>query len=253
MSYDLIKANLNLYAVLQNLEDLVAFDPQTAKLVKNWRISIQFTVKGGPQAFVEFKDGTCHVGQGRHPAPSVKLFFTSPDHLNRMMDGKANPIPLRGFTRLGFLTKEFPKATDRLEYFLKPTPERLDDSAYLALNTRMTLNTAAFSVPELARLDPLAKMSAAHIQDGTVVIKILPDGPAAHVSFSKGRIESGKADVERPMAMLLLKNMQIANDFFNGRLDLFTAVAMGDVMIKGQTPMLDALGLILDRVPEYLD
>ncbi|MBI9085212.1 MAG: SCP2 sterol-binding domain-containing protein [Desulfobacterales bacterium] len=253
MSYDIVKAHLNLHAVLQNLEDLVAYDPQTAELAKDWRISIQFSVKGGPQAFVDFRDGTCHVGRGSHPAPSVKLFFTSPAHLNRMMDGKANPIPLKGFTRLGFLAKEFPKATDRLEYFLKPTPELLRDEGYLALNTRMTLNTAAFSVPELAQLDPLAKLSAAHIQDGTVVIKILPEGPAAHVSFAKGRIESGKTDVERPMAKLSLRNMQIANDFFNGRLDLFTAVAMGDVMIKGQTPMLDALGLILDRVPEYLE
>ena len=253
MSYDLIKASLNLHAVLQNLEELVAYDPQTANLVKAWRISIQFSVKGGPQAFVEFKDGTCRVGRGSHPSPSVKLFFTSPDHLNRMMDGKANPIPLKGFTRLGFLAKEFPKATDRLEYFLKPTPELLADPDYLALNTRMTLNTAAASVPELALLDPLAKMSAAHIQDGTVMIKIMPDGPAAHVSFAKGRIESGKTEIERPMARLSLKDMQIANDFFNGRLDLFTAVATGDVMIKGQTPMLDALGLILDRVPAYLE
>lgn len=253
MSYDLIKANLNLHAVLQNLEDLVAYDPQTAELAKDWRIAIQFSVKGGPQAFVAFDNGACRVGRGSHPTPSVKLFFTSPGHLNRMMDGKANPIPLKGFTRLGFLAKEFPKATDRLEYFLKPAPDRLEDADYLALNTRMTLNTAAFSVPELAALDPLAQMSAAHIQDGTVLIKILPDGPAAHVSFAGGRIEAGKTEVERPMAKLLLRNMRIANDFFNGRLDLFTAVAVGDVIIKGQTPMLDALGLILDRVPAYLE
>jgi hypothetical protein len=252
MSYDLIKANLNLYAVLRNLEDLVAHDPETARTVKDWQVSIQFSVRGGPQLHVSFDKGVCRVGRGRHPNPSVKLFFTSPSHLNRMMDGEANPIPLKGFTRIGFLTKEFPKATDRLEYFLKPTDERLQDPTYLALNTRMTLNTAAFSVGELAPLDHLAKLNAAHIQDGTVLIKILPDGPAACVTFDGGRIDAAKEEVSRPTARLQLRNMQVANDFFNGKLDLFTAATTGDVMIKGQTPMLDALGLILDRIPVYL-
>jgi len=252
MSSDLIKANLNLYAVLQNLEDLVAHDPETARTAKDWQVSIQFIVRGGPQLHVSFDGGACKVRRGRHPNPGVKLYFTSPAHFNRMMEGQANPIPLKGFTRLGFLTREFPKATDRLEHFLKPTDERLQDPAYLALNTRMTLNTAAFSVGELAKLDPLAGLAAAHIQDGTVLIKILPDGPAASITFDKGRIEAAKEDVPRPMARLQMKNMRVANDFFNGKLDLFTAATTGDVMIKGQTPMLDALGLILDRIPVYL-
>ena len=253
MSFNQIKAHLNLHAVLQNLEDLVAHDPQTAQLTKDWRISIQFSVKGGPSAFVEFENGRCRVGPGNHPSPSVRLFFTSPEHLNKMMDGKANPIPLKGFTRLGFLSKEFPKATDRLEHFLKPTPERLADAGYLALNTQMTLNTAAFCVPHLARLDPLARTIAHHIQDGTVLIKVLPDGPAASIRFAGGHIEAQKSEPQTPMAVLFLKDIGVANDFFNGKLDLFTAVAMGDVIIKGQTPMLDALGLILDRIPAYLN
>lgn len=253
MSFHQIKAHLNLHAVLQNLEDLVAHDPQTAQLTRDWRISIQFSVKGGPSAFVAFENGQCRVGPGNHPSPAVRLFFTSPEHLNKMMDGKANPIPLRGFTRLGFLSKEFPKATDRLEYFLKPTPERLADDEYLALNTRMTLNTAAFCVPYLARLDPLARAVAHHIQDGAVSIKVLPNGPAASIRFAAGSIEPQKAEAQTPMAVLSLKDIRVANDFFNGKLDLFTAVAMGDVIIRGQTPMLDALGLILDRIPVYLN
>ena len=252
MNHELIKASLNLYAVLQNLEDLVAYDATVGNLAKAWNVAIQFSVFKGPAAYIEFKNGTCRVGRGHHAAPDVRLFFTSAAHLNRMMDGKGNPIPLKGFTRLGFLTKEFPKATDRLEYYLKPTDELLADEQYLALNTRMTLNTAAFAVRELAQLDPIARLNAAHIQDGTVLMKVLPDGPAAHVQFSSGDIQVFKGDVKRPMAMLLFRNFEIANRFLNGKMDVFTAVAAGDVMIKGQTPMLDSLGLILDRVPAYL-
>ncbi len=252
MTHELVKASLNLHAVLQNLEDLVAYDATVADLAKAWNVSIQFSVLNGPAAYIEFKNGTCRVGPGNHAAPNVRLFFTSPAHLNRMMDGKGNPIPLKGFTRLGFLTKEFPQATDRLEYYLKPTDERLKDEHYLTLNTRMTLNTAAFAVKELARLDTIGRLNAGHIQDGIVLMKILSDGPAAHIKFSAGSIEVFKGDVEKPAAMLLFKDFGVANRFLNAKMDVFSAVAAGDVMIKGQTPMLDSLGLILDRVPAYL-
>jgi hypothetical protein len=104
----------------------------------------------------------------------------------------------------------------------------------------------------MGRLDPIGRLNAAHIQDGTVLMKILPDGPAAHVTFAAGNIEVVKGDVERPIAMLLFKDFYIANRFLNGKLDTWSAVAAGDVMIRGQTPMLDYLGLILDRIPAYL-
>lgn len=252
MTHELVKASLNLHAVLQNLEDLVAHDTETAALAATWNVCIQFSIYGGPATHIEFKDGTCRVRRGKHPAPDIRLFFTSAAHLNRMMDGKGNPIPLKGFSRLGFFTKEFPKATDRLEYYLKPTQSLLADEQYLALNTRMTLNTAAFAVKELARLDPIGRLNAAHITDGTILMKILPEGPAVHVKFSSGEIDVIKGDVKQPMAMLLFKETQIANRFLSGKMDVFGAVAAGDVMIRGQAPMLDALGLILDRVPLYL-
>ncbi len=252
MNHELIKASLNLNAVLQNLEELVAYDATVGDLARAWNVAIQFSVLNGPAAYVEFKEGHCRVGRGKHAAPNVRLFFTSAAHLNRMMDGKGNPIPLKGFTRLGFLTKEFPKATDRLEYYLKPTDALLKDEQYLALNTRMTLNTAAFAVKELARLDTIGQLNAAHIQDGIVLLKILPDGPAANIKFAAGTIEVSKGDVAKPTAMLLFKDFEIANRFLNGKMDVFSAVAAGDVMIRGQSMMLDSLGLILDRVPVYL-
>ena len=61
-------------------------------------------------------------------------------HLNKMFDGNSNPIPLKGFTKLGFLDKEFSKVTDKLEYYLKPTPELLEDPNYLNINTNIYFN-----------------------------------------------------------------------------------------------------------------
>jgi hypothetical protein len=252
MSHERIKANLNLYAVLKNFEDLVANDPDTASLVKDWDVSIAFRVLAGPKAYVGFKNGACIVGRGKHKRPSVVLFFISPAHLNRMMEGKGNPIPLKGFTRLGFLKKEFSTLTEKLEYYLKPTDELLKNDTYLELNTRLTLNTAAFAVRELGLLDPIAKLAVSRIGNGTVNMKILPHGPAVHVTFRDGDIEVGKDEADRPMAAMFMKDVRVANDFLNSKIDPFTAIASGDVMIKGQIPLLESLSLILDRIPHYL-
>ncbi len=169
-----------------------------------------------------------------------------------MMEGTANPIPLKGFTRLGFLKKDFTKVTERFEYYLKPTAELLRDKAYLELNTRLTLHTAAFAVRELGLLDPVGKLIASQIGNGSVNLKILPHGPAVHVNFRNGDIKPGKGEAESPMAIMSMKNVKVANDFLKGKMDTFAAIAYGDVMIKGQIPMLESLSLILDRIPHYL-
>ncbi len=252
MDIELIKAHLSLYAVLVNLEDLVALDRESSSLAKDWDISIQFTVKGGPSAHVIFKNGACTVGRGRHKHSSVILYFTSPAHLNRMFEGKGNPIPLRGFTKLGFLGKDFPKLTKRLEHYLKPTPELLRDPSYMALNTRFTLNTAAFAACELGRLDPVGKLNMSHIHNGALLFKVLPKGPAVSIDFSDGDGRPGKGDVARPMSALFFKNIKVANDMLSGRLDMFAAVAKGELMLRGHISMIDSLGAVLDRIPLYL-
>ena len=252
MSFALVKAHLNLFAVMQNLEDLVTCDPEMSSLSRNWNLSMQFVVRGGPRSFVDFRNGTCTVGRRKPRKSSVKLFFTSPEHLNSMFDGTGKPIPLKGFTRLGFLTGGFTRLTGKLEYYLKPTDELLKDRAYLELNTRFTLNTAAFAAREIALFDPVGKLNAPHIRNGAVLMSILPDGPSVHMVFADGEITVKKGDVENPMACMFMKDLHVANDFLNGRIDAFTSIAGGDVLIKGQTPMLDALNLILDRIPLYL-
>ncbi|MBP7586113.1 MAG: SCP2 sterol-binding domain-containing protein [Spirochaetes bacterium] len=252
MSFQLIKAHLNLYAVLQNLEDLVKYDREMSNLARDWDVSIQFSVIGGPKSHVVFKNGTCTVGRGKCKSPSVVLLFTSPEHLNKMFDNKANPIPVKGFTRLGFLTKEFPKLTKKMEYYLKPTDELLKDQSYLEMNTRLTVNTAAFALRELALLDPVGMLALPHIGKGIVQMKVMPAGPGVYIDFKDDDITVTKGDAARPMALMGMRGLKIANAFLNGKMDTFTAVASGDVMIKGQMPMLDSMSLILDRVPVYL-
>ena len=159
MDIDLIKAHLNLYAVFQNLEALPALDAETADRIKDWDLAIQISVRNGPNAFLEFKGGACTHGRGTHPNPAIKLFLMSPAHLNAMFDGKSNPIPLKGFTRLGFLQRDFAALTDRLTYFLRPTEELLADEAYLKTNTALTLFTGSTPSRNWRRWNPRARRS----------------------------------------------------------------------------------------------
>ncbi|MDM8516123.1 hypothetical protein QUF76_07985 [Desulfobacterales bacterium HSG16] len=253
MSHELLTARLNAYAVLKNLEDLVVHDREMALFTKDWNIAIRFFVLNGPDAFVEFDSGKCRVGKGGgEKKSSVILFFHSPAHFNKMMDGKASPVPVKGFTKLRFLTKEFSVLTEKLEYYLKPNADLLADPKWVALNTRMTLTTAVWSIPELAELDPVANILSSHMGKGSISLGILPDGPKVNLTVNKDSIVPAKGEIKAPAAAMTMKDMTVANDFLNGRLDAFTAIATGDVSIRGQIPMVDTLSLMLDRIALYL-
>jgi hypothetical protein len=254
VDYQSILAHLNLRAVLPNLEALVANDDQAAAIAKKSNMCIRFRVRNGPDAYVKFEQGACRVGQGDPGRTDILLFFTSCEHLNKMFDGQSNPIPLKGFTKIGFLTGTFQKLTDRLEYFLKPDDtDAKKDADYTAINTNLMMLTAARAISVLSKTEGAGRAIAAGIPDGSVLMKVLPDGPAVSISFKGGQAEMVKGEVDAPLACMFMKNEQIANDLLNQKLDPFAAIAGGDVMIRGQIPMLDGMDLMLDRIGLYLE
>ncbi len=253
MTYQKIRAGINLYAVIKNLEDLIALDNECNQLVRESVISIQFKVKNGPKAWINFNKGECEVGQGKIKNPKIVLWFSSPEHLNKMFDGKANPIPLKGFTKIKFLQNEFTQITSKLEYYLKPELIKTPSDDYLKLNTRFTLTVAAFALSEIAKNDKKAKITASHIPNGKIQLSVLPDGPAVYLTIEKGVITANKGKTNNPDAVMEMKDYKTANDFLNGKSNPFKAIACGEVIIKGQTPMLDNLSLILDKVQHYIE
>ncbi len=145
MSHDSIRARLNLYAVLPNLEDVVREDPQMRALVSDARVTVRFVVANGPRAYVRFSNGVCTVGRGSGPGPqapgaglaasapssagpSVVLSFASASHLNKMFDGAGSPIPLWGFIVWAFSSTSSPssatawRTTSRPPKNCSPTP-----------------------------------------------------------------------------------------------------------------------------------
>jgi len=264
MSFEDVRARLNLFAVLPNLEDVVRDDPEMRALVADTRLTVRLTIANGPGTAVRFDHGECTVGPVTRrdeaggaggaggSGPTVRLAFTSAAHLNKMFDGKGQPIPYWGFNHLGFLMKEFTELTDRMAYYLTPTDELLSHPGYLKINTLLTLNTAAFAVPVLLGHDPECAPLRHNLEHGTVVIKVLPDGPAVSLVCGASGVLPIKGELSHPTALVLLRDLQAANDFLNGRLDVYAAAVTGEVQIWGQVVMVDSLALVLDRVGKYL-
>ncbi len=260
MSFDDVRARLNLFAVLPNLEDVVAGDEEMRALVSEARITIKFKVANGPGTSVRFAGGVCTVGPQPGPeavadggsGPTVRLVFTSSSHLNKMFDGASQPIPIWGFNHISFLKKEFTELSDRMAYYLSPTDELLEHPRYLAMNTRLTLNTAAFAVPVLLGHDPDCIPLRHGLSQGTVVIKVLPDGPAVSLVCGASGVLAVKGELTHPSALVLLRDLPTANAFLAGKLDTFAAAVTGEVQIWGRVGMVDTLALVLDRVGKYL-
>jgi len=252
MQDNLVKAHLNLHAVLPNLEELVEFDPEMTRLVGSWGVTVEFSVRQGPHAHISIHNGQCRVGRGPADRTDVKLWFKSPQHLNAMFDGKANPVPVKGFTRLGFMSNEFGKLTDRLEHYLRASDDVLADERVFAFVTRCMLYTAILGLAELAERDPAVSDLAAHTPNGTAEFKILPDGPAVHLTHRDGRFTAGKGPAEAPNVKMHFRDVRVCNDLLNGRMDAFAALGRGDVAITGFLPLADQLNAMLEYLEPYL-
>jgi len=252
MSYEHIKANLNLFAVLRNFEDLPKYDPEAFELIKQTDEIIEFWILGNPSAYLVFKNGECSYFENYSKSGSIKLFFITPYHFNMMLDNKAYPIPLKGLLKINFLQNEFTKISKRLEYYLKPDDDLLKDNKYIEINTLFTLNTALFAAQILSVYDPKGKILASQIPDGIIQIQISSNGPVSHLIIKDGVFKAVKGCVKSPSASMFIEDIKVANDLLNNKIDPFTAIASGDVQIKGQLPMIDTLSLIFDLIPNYL-
>lgn len=243
-------ANINLYAVLRNIEELCDLDDEMHNLIKGKDISIQFVVRGGPEAVLKFKDNKCTFIKGRDKC-NIKLFFKSPSHFNAMVSGDSNPIPLKGFSKLKFLTNDFISITDRLTHYLTPTDELLMDSNYFHINTVLTAYTAIFALAEIGNTDRIGRLNASRIPDGLIQVMI-KEGPAISIDAKSGHLTATKGHVESPRAWMIFDSIQTANEMLNGKIDSYSCISTGKLEMKGFIPMLDNTDKLLGQVSKYL-
>lgn len=243
-------AYINMYAVLKDLEVLVRLDDEARSLANvKEPMSISFNVADGPQATLTFREGTCTMTEGL--GGKIKLKLKSPQHLNQMIDGVKNPTPYGGFTKIGFLTKDFTKMTDIMTRYLKATPEDLADRAFFEKSTEMMFYLIANALAAIGNYDEVGKVSASKIPDGSISMEI-GDGPCAEIVVKDHKLTTYNRKAENPRAYMIFRNMDVARGLFEGSVESMSAIASGDIVMKGYIPMIDNLNKLLARVAMYL-
>lgn len=250
---DQLKARLNLKAVLRTIELLPELDAVSAELIKDWKISIRFAIWSDAQVVLDFHDGRCVFHADSKEKTDVSLFFSSPAKLNAMFENKGSPFLLKGFTKISFLKKDLPRLFERLEYFLKPCPDTVQDEAFKEANLTLSLSTAIFAIPELLKLDPVSQRIAPQLGAGSLQFSVEPQGPHAHVIYDgRGGAVSFSGPAVNPTSMTVFKNAQVAHALVEGSLDSFAAVASGDIQLRGMIPLIDHTNVVLDQLPKYI-
>jgi len=250
MKDQLTLASINLNAVLRNLEDLCELDLQSKKLIAGKNITVGFKISGGPEALLHFKEGKCRFEKGRGQC-DIKLYFKSPEHFNQMMEGKANPIPLKGITKLNFLKNEFMELTNRMAFFLKPSEELLKDEKYFYINTILTSYTAFFTLGEIGNHDEIGRLNAYRIPNGIIQISV-EQGPSINIHAMNGHLETLKNKTDNPRASMHFSSLEAANQLLNGKIDSYSCIATGQLQLKGYIPMIDNMNKLLSQVSKYL-
>ncbi|GKX29347.1 hypothetical protein SH1V18_18270 [Vallitalea longa] len=251
MTQEPTKAYINLYAIFRDLEDLCELDEDMKALIKDLDMTIKFIVKNGPKGFLSFKNGKCTFCKNLDKS-NITLYFKSPSHFNNMIDGKANPIPLKGLSKISFLKNEFITLTDKLTYYLKPTPSLLENSTYLRINTILTAYTAFFALAQVGNTDPIGKLNAERIPDGIINVSITESNTAIHLIVKDGHLEAKKGLSPNHRASMTFTDIATTNKILTGAIDTYSCIATQKLEMKGYIPMLDNMNKLLGLVSSYL-
>lgn len=252
-THEEVMARINLFGVLRSLQELVALDAESKNLVKDSNITLEFVVRGGIRGALNFSGGACEFIEGRADKTDIRLFFTSPSHLNRMMEGKANPIPLKGLLKIGFLTGTFVKLTDRLSQFLRPKDGALEDPVFFAVNTKLTAFVAFHSVSEVGNWDDAGRASARQIPDGVLQVRVEEEGgPALAITVEGGRLSTCAGVHPDHRCLMWFMDLETLAQLLNGELEAIAIFTQGRAGVRGYVPLADKLNPILGLLPGYL-
>lgn len=243
-------AYINLYSVLRNIEDLCRLDDVAKALIADVDLSIAFVIKGGTKAALVFKNGACKFVANRGSA-NIRLYFASCEHFNKMVEGKAKPIPLKGLLKISFLTGTFTKLTERLVYFLRPDESLFEDSKFKLIHTELMLYTAAYAAINYANIDPVGRTIMTSMPDGVVAIEV-KQGPAIKITAKQGYLTGEKEHSKSPKARMAFADMDAAFDLLSGQVDSYTCIASSRLALNGFIPMLAEINKLLFHISAYL-
>lgn len=245
-------AYINLYGILGALENLCELDPEASELAKVKKpVTVGIDVTGGPSATLTFKNGRCRMEQGVSNC-QVLLPFGSCEKFNGLIDGTVTPIPSKGFTKIGFLLKNFTKLTGILSGYLRPDdPAKLEDPEFFEKSTKLMFYLITVAISQIANNDDIGKFSASNVADGIIEMSI-KDCVASTIRVRDHHFVTIKQAPESYRAKMEFDNLRLARDLFDGKVNAVACIGAGSIKMSGLVSMIDNINRILDRVGLYL-
>ncbi|WP_115719113.1 hypothetical protein [Gallaecimonas mangrovi] len=245
-------AYINLYGLLGNLVNLCQLDSEAKSLLPKKAVSVGFVIYKGPSLALRFEATSgCQRLDASALSQNIVLVFRSVRHFNAMMSGKAMPIIVKGFTKLRFLTGTFSHLSQRLEHFLKPQPQYLNDNQFNDISTRLTLFTAVVAAAQIGNHDPEVKAITGALSDGNIALTV-KGGPSLEVQVRTHQFTVTEQIKDRANAYMEFADLGTVGDLLAGRIDAFSAIASNKIQLAGFIPLLDGFDKLLFRVNYYL-
>lgn len=243
-------AGINLCAVLRTLEHLPPLDPESAGLAAGPMRMLRLHAPGVDTVRLAVGGGRISHHHGSGPA-DIALLLPRPSSVNGMFDGTSTPLPTKGFRQISWLKGPFQSLTDRLSFYLRPTPALLEDPEYVRVNSVLTLHLAAYALAEVGNRDPAGAAVARSMPDGDVQMAVR-EGPALVLQSRGGRLSVRDGASENWRALMMFADLDGAGQVLRGELASVTAVGRGVIALRGYVPMLDKTNKLLGLLPRYL-
>jgi hypothetical protein len=251
---ELVLARIHLRAIIPLLEDISEFDTTVEQVIKEWNMPIQFQLPGGEAATtLSFRQGKIIALRDKINASRITLTFSNAETLNAIFQGRSKKSPRPNLTGLFHIKKllQVDSLLKRIEYYMKPDKELLEDDKIFEQCVTLTLNALVFGVKEIGEHDPEMKPLAKCLPDGVVEIRVIA-GPAVHLTVNNGLFTPAKGRTEKPNAYLEIADMQTAWAMVQGNLDQYAAIGSGKIKIRGLIPLIDGINPIIDRLSLYM-
>ena len=244
-------AYINMYAILGAIENLCELDAEASNLAKTKKpVSIGLDVTGGPSATLTFQNGRCRMEQGIENC-DVLLPFANCEKFNGMIDGTVTPIPLKGYTKIGFLLSKFMPLTDILTKYLRASEEDLKDEKFFEISTKLMFYVITVALSQIGNNDEIGKFCASLIPDGIIDVSI-KDCVSATIRVKNNHMVTIKQKPDSFRSQMQFCDIRVARDLFDGKINAIASIGEGLVEMHGLINMIDNVNRILDRVALYL-
>ena len=244
-----VRAAINVEAVFGALPKLAELAPEAREILAGLSAPVTLSLRApGISAKYTFDANGIRRGGG---ASGPTLLFATAGHVNSVVAGDAQPIPVGGIRGIRFLTGIFTPLTEVLESYLEPSPERLEDPAFREANTLLTLEVVAAALEVVANQDESGQFSVAHMPSGTIELQVGDDLSYRFAVADQQMTRTGESS-SAPTAVLRFADLGVAGDVLFGRESSLACVSDGRIAMTGLIPLIDNLNRILDRVGAYL-